>query len=147
MMKMRTGGAKELAALLRYVAEVVPDRSRKVMHRGADKIVEEAKLNAPVDKHNLEESIRKEVSYEDSGRLKIDITAGGFVNGVNVDDYAVEVHEHYREDKPGKGTQAKRDALPGRHVGGQFLERAVEGIEPKLNAAVIQAVIVAEKGR
>jgi len=134
-------GIDVIKAQLRNTAEKVSDTARKTMHRGADKIVKEAKLNAPVDKHNLEESIRKVVGYGYRGRVQINIEVGGMINGVNVDLYAVEVHENYWEDTPGPGTLQKRQQNPGRHVGGKYLERAVNDQRPKLEKDVIEAVV------
>lgn len=139
-------GAEDLILRLRNLAERVPETGRKTMHRGADKIVEEAQLNTPVDKHNLEKSIRKEISYSDTGsgsqgRLQIDIVVGGTVNGVDVDEYSVEVHERYEDFKGvGKGTQAKREANPSRYIGEKFLTRAFEAQRKKLMKAMIDAV-------
>lgn len=140
-MKMGISGVDQLVAQLRNMAVKVPETARKTMHRGADKIVEEAKLNAPVDKHNLEASIKKEVSYGDHGRLQIDIVVGGVVNGVDVDQYAMLVHENYESMTPGPGTIAKQKANPWRLVGGRFLERAVQKYREKLARDVILAVI------
>jgi len=137
---MKVKGIDQLIAQLRHTAEKVSDSARKTMHREADRIVEQARLYAPVDKHNLEESIRKDVHYGHRGRLQIDIVMGGIVNGVNVDTYAVEVHENYDDARPGPGTQAKRDANPGVHIGRKFLTRAMEERAPILQRAMISAV-------
>lgn len=139
--KIQAHGIPELVAQLRYTAHRITDASRKQMHRSADHIVKEAQLNAPVDLHNLEESIRKEVSYGVRGRLQIDIVMGGTVNGVNVDEYAIQVHEHYDEDNPGPGTQAKREANPQRHVGGKFLERALDDNFNRINTEIVRVVL------
>jgi hypothetical protein len=133
----RVTGVDEVILQLRNLAETVPDKARKTLHRGADEIVKLAKLQAPVDKHNLEDSIHKEVKYEDNRRLAIDVVAGGEVNGVDVDQYAAMIHEHYSSMKPGKNTIAKMAANPGVIVGEKFLERAYEKIEEKLNKDMI----------
>ncbi|MCP1540061.1 hypothetical protein [Methylorubrum extorquens] len=148
-MKMQVAGTKSLLAELLNIGEKVPDNARKVMHRNADKIIEEAVLNAPVDKHNLEQAIRKRISYQSTfrKRLKIDIEVGGIVNGVNVDEYAMQIHENYGSMNPGKGTIAKRDANPGRFIGEKFLERAVEAVEGKLRPSLIQAVLRGINGK
>jgi len=119
--KVKVSGANELAVAMRHAAGVVPDAARKQMHRGADRIVNEAKKNAPVDEHNLEESIRKEKSYGERGRLQIDIVTGGSVNGVDVDQYAVIMHES--DYNLGPGSQAKQAGQP-EIVGPKYLERA-----------------------
>lgn len=142
MMDVKLGitGVEEVFLALRHEAERVSDTARKTMHRGADKIEELAKLNAPADEHNLEQSIRQEESRGYRGRLQIDIVMGGVVNGVNVDHYAVAVHENYDEANPGPGTAAKREANPGRHVGGKFLTRAAEEVEPRLEKDMVSAI-------
>jgi len=145
---MKLYGADDLRASLRNIATKVPENGRKVMHRAADKIVERAQLFCPVDLGNLEESIHKEVKYEQRGRLAIDIVAGGLVGGVDVDAYASEIDENYESMRPGPGTIAKRDANPGVYVGEHFIDRAVEEQAPKLEAALIEvtAQTMAEEG-
>jgi len=144
---MKVIGAEQLQAVLRNIGKKVPENARKVMHRGADKIVERAKLFAPHDTGALEDSIHKEVSYESAfgGRLAIDVIAGGFVDGVNVDDYASEVHENYDTKNEGPGTIAKQNEHPDVLVGGKFLERAVDEQEPKLQANMIETIVAVVK--
>lgn len=137
---VKVTGIPELMARLRHYSEIVPDKARKTMHRGAAKVVKEAKLNVPVDKHNLEESIRSEVKYEFRGRLTIEILTGGYVGTVNVEEYAMKVHENYNDDTPGKHTIAKRAANPGRYIGRKFLERALDSQATKLHASMVEAV-------
>jgi hypothetical protein len=131
---LKATGIEAVITKLRNIADVVPDKARKTMHRGADKIVKEAKLNTPVDTHALEDSIHKEVAYGARGRLEIDIVAG---EGL---EYAQEVHEHYESMKPGKATLAKMAANPDRIIGSKFLERALQEQEPKLHADMIVAI-------
>lgn len=138
---MKASGFDQLYVALNHAADRVRDAARKQMHRGADIIVDEAKLNTPVDKHNLERSIRKEVNYGFRGRLQIQIVMGGIVNGVNVDEYAYEVHENYEDMGVGPGTAAKRLANPGRYVGSKFLERAMKDNQDKLQRGMISAVL------
>lgn len=133
-------GVKQLEIKLRHTADRVADSARKTMHRGAANILKEAQLNAPVDEHNLEKSLRIERTTGIRGRLELTIVMGGFVGNVNVDRYAVEVHEHYSSMGVGPGTQAKRLANPGRYIGEKFLERAAKDGEAKLLAAMISTV-------
>lgn len=165
-MDMKVTGMKELQAQLRYTAEKVPDNARKAMHRAADHILKEAKLNTPVDKFNLEKSIRKEVTYGVRGRLQINILVGGMmVDGVNitkqknrnlskqqrkrrvnVDQYAVLVHEAYEtsvayKNGPGPGTRAKMLANPGRKIGSKFLERALRDNRKTTYTTIFQSVV------
>ena len=139
--KRTVKGADELIAQFRYLAHKIPDTARKQMHRGADKVVQEAQLNAPVEKHNLEKAIHKEVSYGERGRLQIDIVVGGEINGINVDQYALEIHEHYESYTPSKETLAKRQANPGRYVGEKFLERALTSPRVRIVEGIFQAIM------
>ncbi|WP_062120532.1 HK97 gp10 family phage protein [Aureimonas sp. AU40] len=143
MIGSRVRGAEALAVELRQIAERVADTSRKQLRRGADEIVKEARLNAPVDEGNLEESIRIEREYEPGrGRLKIDVVAGGEVNGVNVEQYALYVHENYSSMQPGPKTLAKQQANPSRIVGEKFLERAAEAeFQRRFRARMIAAIM------
>lgn len=143
MIEVKVTGVEELMVRLRNIAVKVPDNARKVMHRGADRIVDEARLNAPVDTHDLENSIQKEVAYAGNRRLQIDITVGSALSGYDVDRYAVRVHENYEGmlvNGPGPGTLAKMAANPTRIIGSQFLTRAMEAEREKLGKAMIEAI-------
>lgn len=153
---MSVKGARELKEALRHTGERVASTARKIMHSSADKIVEVAKIQAPRDKYNLEESIRKEVSYGERGRLQIDIKVGGTVGGVDVDEYAALVHENYNSmieeseyDKYGKrrreGTKEKQAQYPSYVIGEKFLERAADPYREKLRQRVAEAVTVIVK--
>lgn len=140
MIKMNVKGAENVVFQLRHTAKVVEDRARKTMHRAADRIVREARLNAPVDRHNLEKSIRKEKSYGYRGRLQIDVVMGGIVDGVNVDNYATEMHENYDDYEPGEATKMKQAQHPERIVGGKFLERAADVERRKLQPTMLEMI-------
>lgn len=145
---MRITGTQKLLAELRNTGLLVPENARKAMTRAAERIVREAQLNAPVDLHNLEKSIHLTKSYSTfRGRLQIDIEVGGFVDGVNVDLYAMEIHENYDAKRAGPGTRAKQAANPGRYVGGKFLERALASETPKLRPSLIEAIVRAVRGQ
>lgn len=155
---MRVKGASSVKATFRHVGERVVDSARKMMHSSADKIVKEAKINAPVEEYRLEESIRKVVSYGERGRLQIDIEVGGDVDGVNVDQYAAIIHENYEsiisdtpKDASGnirrEATKIKQRKYPDHYVGGKFLDRAAEPYKSKLKdrmAALVTEIITEE---
>jgi hypothetical protein len=138
MISMKISGVEQMLAQLQNVAERVSDTSRKTMHRNADAIVKLAKLQVPRDTGDLEESIRKEVSYDTgrNGRLVLTLTFGGG----NVDRYGIEIHENYDIANAGPQTQAKMRANPGVVIGRKFLERAIDQYLPKLNKAMIESV-------
>lgn len=138
-MGVKVTGHKPLAAKIRHAGERASANGRKTMHRKADQAVEIARLMAPVDKHNLEDSIQKVVAYGPRGRLQINIEAGGVVRGVNVTKYAVIVHENY--EKMGPKTEKKQAANPQIRIGRKFLERALKMIEKDLNDAVLKSVL------
>ena len=144
-------GGPAVQGRLRHIGERVVDSARKMMHSSADKIVAQAKINAPVEKYRLEESIRKEVSYGHRGRLQIDIVVGGTIDGVNVDQYAAIIHERYEDiisddptDKNGytrrEATKIKQRAHPESYVGGKFLDRAADPYKEKLRARMAEAI-------
>lgn len=137
MIKLKVTGGRAVVVELRNIAQRVTNAARLRMHRGAAKVVKEGQLNAPRDTYRLEESIHIEKTYGTRGRLQIDIVAGGIVDGVNVDDYAALMHEHYEEiissdptDEQGRarreGTIQKQAENPSRYIGGKYLERALE---------------------
>lgn len=135
---MRAVNAEKVVVELHSLGERVVDNARKTMHASARRIVQEAKLNAPVDEHNLEESIHIERSYGERGRLEITVVAGGNVNGRNVDEYATLMHEGSYE--LGDKSKAKQAANPDRIVGPKFLERAAETEEETLAQKMIGAI-------
>lgn len=133
-------GFEEVKVQLRYMEEKVADLARKQMHRSAERIVKEAQLNAPVDKHNLEKSIHIEKAYGTRGRLNIDVVAGGVVDGVDVDQYVLEMHEFYENYEPGPATLEKMRQNPDRTIGSHFLTRAAAKEEPRLNETMIAVI-------
>jgi hypothetical protein len=145
LMRTTIHGVEQVKSHLRYVADTVPKNARKSFHAAADHIVEESKLNAPHDDGELEDSIHQEVKYEARGRLQIDIVAGGIIRGVDVDQYAVIIHENYEgqlKHGPGKNTLAKMAANPGRYIGSKFIQRAIDAEKPRLDRAMVEATNV-----
>lgn len=140
-------GLEAVILELRNTGVLVAANARKTMHRAADRIVREAKLNCPEDTEALVDSIQKEVAYGERGRLQINVTAGntGASNprsGEPVDSYAQRVHEDYENipGAPGPRTIQKREANPGRYVGEKFLDRAADEERVKLKQRMIDAV-------
>lgn len=144
--KAKITGLEEVSVALRHMAERVINGSKQQMERSGKKIVENAKNYCPEDKGNLVESIRMVKTYELNNRKQIIIIAGGVVNGVNVDQYAALIHEHYESilyGKDGKGpsdkTKEKMARFPGK-VGSGFLTRAADEVEPRLRETLIALV-------
>jgi hypothetical protein len=135
---MNIVGGQAVVTRLQNIADRVPANARKAMHRAAERIAKEAKRRAPVDEHNLEDSIQVETNYDYRGRLEIEITAGGMVDGVDVEDYAAVMHES--DYNLGPGSQAKQAANPDIQVGRKFLESAAADEEDRLGQYMIEAV-------
>jgi len=144
----KLSGFGEVRAKLRNIADRVPEKSRKTMHRAADRVEKLAKLQCPHDTGALEASIRQEVIYDERRRLAIDIVAGGEAIGddgkmVDVSDYAIEVEENYESmpNTPGIHTLEKAVANPGVLIGSKFLERALEPERTRLYELMIEDVM------
>lgn len=143
---MKVTGVKTVAAQLRNLAERVPNGARQQFKRSAERIVEEAKLNVPVDDGLLEDSIRILRTTGTRGRMQIDIVVGDqtVINpdgrSIDLDQYAWIIHENYSQYMPGKKTVAKRLMNPDRHIGEGFLSRAVEDEQPKLERYTIRLI-------
>lgn len=138
MIKIGVTGITENVLRLRNIGARVHENARKTMHAAADRIVETAKKMAPVEEHNLEEAITKQVGYEGSRRrLAIDVVILPEINGVRVEDYAAYMHEG--EYELGPLSQAKNDSQD-EEVGPGFLTRAAEQEEDKLNARMIGVI-------
>lgn len=143
MIEMKVTGLKDTIIQLRNVGDRVSANARKVMHRAADKIVERARLMAPVDEGNLEQAIQKDVTYEGRNkRLAIDIVLLDTVNGVDVSAYGREMHEGYYKLGPLSEEKQNRTGVP---VGREFITRAVKEQQDKLTPAIIGAIKDGEK--
>lgn len=146
--RIKLTGIAEMRVELRTLADRVPDTARKTMHRSAEIIVEEARLNVPEDIGNLKNAIKIIKDYAGiRGRLQIDIgiVPDGTevnINGKPIDvmQYAAIIHENYESMTPGKRTLAKRSANPNRYIGSGFLRRAAAEEEPKLSLKTIAAI-------
>lgn len=138
MIRMRAHNVGKVVIELGHLGERVVDNARKTMHAAAKRIEKKAKLNAPVDEHNLEDSIRIERYTVERGRLALEVVAGGEVNGVNVDDYAALMHEG--DYNLGPGSIAKQQANPDVVVGRKYLERARDEEEETLDEKMIHAL-------
>jgi len=134
---IKVKGIKKVSLDLRHLGERVQENARKQMHRSAERIVKEAKINVPEDWGALKEAIHIEKSYGTRNRLQIDIVVGGDQlyesrhGWVDVQQYAWIIHEHYEQYEPGKRTKKKMAEYPGR-VGSKFLTRAAEDENKKL---------------
>lgn len=126
----------ELAASFYRSGQMVGKRALRHMRASAKMIKDESIANAPVDykgvrksdppRHELERAHHIEEKYGDEGRLEATVWVGGDVDGVNVDDYALWIHEGYYQ--LGKASIAKA-AANGHEVGPGYLHRALAEFE------------------
>lgn len=98
-----------------------------LLRKAAQEIANRAVEYAPVDKSNLEQAIHVN---EDRGgqnrRVRTYVEVGGVVNGVNVDQYATQMHEGVYNLGPKSVEKAQRTGKP---VGRKYLERAADELE------------------
>lgn len=143
MSKVRVTGLHENRLELRQLGDRAVNGATRQMRRAADNIVKTAKDYVPEDSQALKNSIRVESDRAGiNGRLQIDVVVGGqtvdrdngevFVADVNLDQYAMIIHENYEAYKPGPRTLAKMAGPNGDKVGSHFLSRAAEEEEKKL---------------
>ncbi|CCG43291.1 hypothetical protein [Magnetospirillum molischianum] len=144
-------GFEQVKLMLMQGGERATQAARRQMKKEAKKIKDLSVLNCPVDKHNLEKAhhlVEERVGV--GGRKRFYVVVGGTVDGVNVDQYAMRVHEEHgpRPDGfgVGPGTIAKAKAL-NRFVGRKFLERAYDERAPHITNELIQAVSNAIESR
>jgi len=147
-------GVDQVRAELRHTSSRVVDTARGAMRRAALRIRDEARINAPRDKWNLEEAIQIVRTVGERGRLQLDIDIVPTINGVNVAQYALIIHENYNSiivepnDNPmaRAGTKEKQAQYPDHVIGEKFLERAAEKEQQTLTKHLVSVVTSAIKG-
>ncbi len=127
------------------------------MRRAASNVVETAKEYVPEDSEALKNSIRIESDRAGiNGRLQIDVVVGGqtvdrdngevFMADVDLDQYAMIIHENYEAYEPGPKTKAKMAGVNGDKVGSRFLSRAAEEEEKKLQKQMFDLMSTLDRG-
>jgi len=147
-------GVDQVRTELRHTADRVVDSARGAMRRAAIRIRDEARINAPRDKWNLEEAIQIVRTVGTRGRLQLDIDIVPTINGVNVHQYALLIHENYNsiivepnsDPLARQGTKEKQAQYPGHVIGEKFLQRAAEKEQGKLTKHLVSVVTQAIKG-
>lgn len=140
--KSRTGD--QLANELERSTTVSRRESKRVMRAGAKEVLEASRQMAPIDDGELEAAHELQVVRLNKDDITIEITVGGVVNDVNVDNYAWIQHERlepFGDLRLGpRSRQKDMSNPPNRRVGGKFLERAIEEIEPEIVAALAKVL-------
>lgn len=132
-MGMKITNLTEVVTMFKLVDKNVNQKTRDVMHAGAERIKQMAIVNAPIDEGNLEKAIKVKPSQGNQYSLKIVIAVEGIVGGRNVEEYAAIVHE-YTWDKRGPLTRAK-----GPKAGPRYLFRAVRDGKQQLMRELAEA--------
>ena len=142
-----TGSFDQLRLMILQGGERASNAAKRQMGKEAKMICAEAKQNAPVlESHDgkwdgtpLEDSIRVETDYGGSnGRKRFSVVVGGEAGGVDVDRYAMIMHEAVYNLGP--DSEAKQAANPGVLVGRKYLERAYDERAPHIVNDLIQVV-------
>ncbi|SFJ50718.1 hypothetical protein SAMN03159338_1602 [Sphingomonas sp. NFR04] len=134
MLYFKGTGATELGAHFAREGATTSKRGLRHMRQVTKVVMEQSIANSPVDwkgsrrgeapGHELEKSHRIREQYGAGGRIETTIEIGGMVGGVNVDLYAVWLHESF-DWKLGPASRAKMMMSPKNKVGPLFLERAL----------------------
>lgn len=127
-------GATELGAHFAREGRTTDKKALRHMRAVTKMVMEQSIRNSPVDwkgptkgappGRELEKSHRIREQYGAGGRIETTIEVGGMVGGVNVDLYAIWLHESFGW-KLGRASQAKMMESPKNKVGPLFLERAL----------------------
>lgn len=152
-------GVGHVSGMLRNIAKRVPDAARGQMKRSANRVVKMSRIMVPEDTGALRDSIRIEKSYGTHGRLQIDIIAGNMTvhkgaggKEINLDQYALLVHEAYETavapNGPGKKTKAKMASHPNIQIGSGFLFRAIQKEAESFERVMVQVInkVIRESG-
>lgn len=129
--------AEELAATMSRDGETTTKRALRQQRKAAQKVMEESIANAPVDKGNLEAAHEITERRGSANRVETTVEVGGVVNGVDVDDYAWEMHEG--DYDLGPRSAAKQASDPSHAVGREYLQRAMDDVEKELDAIFDEA--------
>lgn len=135
-MGMKATGLAGLANDFRRIADAAVTAAAPVLHAQGEAISARSRALAPIDEGNLEAS--HDVTTERAGgQVRTTVSVGGIVNGVDVDGYAVRMHEG--DYNLGPLSRAKAEAT-GQPVGQKFLERAFIEQEGKVADAIADAL-------
>lgn len=134
--------------------------AKAVLRSTAKEIMKASQQMAPLDEGDLEEAHRIDTVRLNEDFIELEISVGGIVNGVDVDEYATIMHEGLAPF--GSGTAGEVQQYIGktgrlsssflknasnpsdRQVGGKFLERAVAIFEKPLMSR-LSAILTGEK--
>lgn len=152
MIGVKVHNANTVKTELRHTGERVVNYARQAMRLSAGRIEEEGKINAPRALQALEDAIFVEADYGWRGRLILTIDIMDSIYGIDVAQYAIEVHENYEdfatsEDEEARlRTKEKQAQYPDHYIGGKFLERAADKEKYYLEKYLVAAVTSAIKG-
>lgn len=124
----------QLAEQFRQSISRTRRESKKIMREVANDILLASQQMAPLDDGELEQAHDISIVRLNRDDMLLEIGVGGWVGGVNVDEYAWIMHERlspYGDLNLGPRSILKNALNPAnRKVGGKFLERAADEYEP-----------------
>lgn len=145
-MGIKVKGLKGVLAKMARTEKKVLDHSLAALRKQAQLVVMMAKLNAPIDKGDLENAIvarekRERTALGRFGQVVIEVGVDTSLLDLGIRegfDYSIEMHEG--DYNLGPRSQIKQDHLPGVTVGYKYLERALKDSERQIRAQMEQAV-------
>lgn len=136
--KYKTLKPNQLAFLLDNAAKSGREAAFATMKAETHRIKDISVMQAPVDTGELEAAHKVVINRNQTNKAHYNITVGGVVNGVNVDEYAQIIHDGIGWWKLGPKSIEKQGRVPVL-VGQDFLRRAIRDNEAKLINAVHMA--------
>lgn len=135
-LRRRIDTVTPLASKWRRASSIIKGKVAQVMKAAGKLVAKESARRAPVLRGNLEASHRSKIIRNNADQIKIEVSVGGMVGGVNVDAYVTEMHEHLGGPKYpgglGPESRKKQAADPSVRVGRKFLERALADTEDEI---------------
>jgi hypothetical protein len=136
-------GLDETSAAIKRMGERTHDGALEAVRRGADRIVEEARLNAPVDKGDLESAIEILSDGFRGGRRK-EVIVGVNPSKLDLqsrDGFRYDIFTHEFLDTLGDESKAKASRVGGfggieGRVGDKYLSRAFNDVVPEIEQEV-----------
>ncbi len=141
-MALKIKGIDATLSTFREIDRRFTEEAGAAVEKGAKDIAALARKYAPIDKGDLERSIRAQ-RVNDGRSTKWRVKVGGTQGGRNVSEYALAAHEGFSTNRKswslGKKSKAKAAAL-GVPVGPGYLRRAFTQLSPSISKAISEGL-------
>jgi len=128
-----------LIARWRRSGGIMSDKMQRVMAAAGALVTKRSEERAPFLKGNLEAAHSARFTRRNRSQITVEVSVGGTVNGVNVDNYVMEMHEG--DYNLGPNSRIKQAANPRVRIGRKFLERAVEASEDEIVESIEKLIL------